>query len=464
MAGLSNLLYTARDALAAQSYGLNVTGSNVANANTPGYVRRDTLLETTVLGTQTSGSVDVAGLRRTTDQFLDQRANAANGQASYANERDSQLASVENLVDDSSGGGLGDALSQLYSSFTALAANPNDPTTRETVLDRAASFASQANDIGSAIGQQKSDILSEAQGVATDINQHATDLANLNQQIAAAENAGQDAADLKDRRDQKLSELSALVDTHSFMNSSGNLVVQAAGMTLVEGQVARQLSVGLASDGTMQINSNRPGGLTEDVTSFVTGGKLGALRDTRDVDLKQVGDKFDQFVYDVATAVNTQHAAGTGLDGVSGRNLFSISATSAGAARAIAIDPSVAGQPNSIAAASSVGSLPGGSDNAVLLGQLSSQTFASGGTRTGGDAYADIVGDVASRKAQSADSVTLRADVKAQADTQRESVSGVSLDEEMISLTKYQNAYQAAQKVLKTADDLMQGLLDMVPG
>jgi flagellar hook-associated protein 1 FlgK len=65
MAGsLTSLLNTARDGLTAQSYGLNVTGQNVANVNTPGYVRREALLETRALGTQTTGSVNAAGLRR----------------------------------------------------------------------------------------------------------------------------------------------------------------------------------------------------------------------------------------------------------------------------------------------------------------------------------------------------------------------------------------------------------------
>ena len=106
--------------------------------------------------------------------------------------------------------------------------------------------------------------------------------------------------------------------------------------------------------------------------------------------------------------------------------------------------------------------LPGGSDNAALLAQLAAQKVASGNTRTLGEAYADLVGDVGTRKAQAETESQLRQSVLGQADALRESESGVSLDEEMVNLTRYQRAYQAAAKVLTTVDELMQELLARV--
>ncbi|HVU01472.1 MAG TPA: flagellar hook-associated protein FlgK [Polyangiaceae bacterium] len=458
---LTNLLNTARDALAAQTYGLNVAGGNVANANTPGYVRRDAILETTNIGTQTTGSVDVAGLRRATDQYLNQRTYDASGQSSSAGERDQELASIEALVSGAANGGLGDAMSQLFSSFSALAANPNDTTVRQTVLSAASNFAQRANDLGNSISQQRADVMKEAQSVADEVNQHASALARLNQQIALALNAGQDAADLQDRRDQELAALSQLVDTRAFTNQAGQMVVQVSGTTLVEGQVARTISVDLDGNDRMRILATTPGSTPKDVTAFLSGGRLAGLRDARDTDLKQVGDRLDQFVFDVATAVNGQHAAGVGLDGNGGRPLFSISPAAQAAARAISVDSSIAGHPEFVAASADAGALPGGSDNAVALSRLSTFTFASGG-RTGAEAFGDLVGDIASRKAQSADVFGLKKAMEDQVTQLKESQSGVSLDEEMVSLTKFQRAFEAASKVLQTADQLMQELLDRI--
>ncbi len=107
MGALNQLMYTARDALAAQSYGLNVTGQNITNVNTPGYVRREALLETRALGTATTGTVTVAGLRRATDLYIERRELTARGSTAAASEHDNQLASVEAMFNDLGGTGMG---------------------------------------------------------------------------------------------------------------------------------------------------------------------------------------------------------------------------------------------------------------------------------------------------------------------------------------------------------------------
>src|SRR3954470_16220398 len=134
MAGLNQLLNVTRDALTAQSYGLNVTGQNISNASTPGYVRRVALLKTKSLGTKSGGGVRAVGLDRVTNDFIERRENQATGTASAATTRDQTLASIEALFNDGGGTGLGAALSDVFASFSALAANPNDTSTRSNVL------------------------------------------------------------------------------------------------------------------------------------------------------------------------------------------------------------------------------------------------------------------------------------------------------------------------------------------
>jgi flagellar hook-associated protein 1 FlgK len=170
--------------------------------------------------------------------------------------------------------------------------------------------------------------------------------------------------------------------------------------------------------------------------------------------------QLDAFAFDFANAVNAQHAAGYGLDGVTGRALFSTTATAEGAARAFSVSSDVAGNPNAVAASGSATSLPGGSDNAVLLSGLGQRPVIGG--RTAGDAYGALVGDVGQRKARAAEDVMLRESVAAQVTAMRESVSGVSLEEEMIALTKYQRAYEASAKVISTVDQLLQELMNTV--
>ena len=143
---LTQLLYTARDGLTAQSYGLGVTGQNISNVNTPGYVRREAVLETRALGDNNTGSVNAAGIRRATDVFIERRQFETTGLTSAASEHDKNLANVEGLFNDQSGTGLGTALDNVFKSFSALASNPSDPTARRTVSQAAEDFTARVRD------------------------------------------------------------------------------------------------------------------------------------------------------------------------------------------------------------------------------------------------------------------------------------------------------------------------------
>jgi flagellar hook-associated protein 1 FlgK len=457
---LTQLMYTARDALSAQSYGLGVTGQNISNVNTPGYVRREALLETRALGTATTGSVSIEGLRRATDVYIERREFLARGSAAAAAEHDNQLASVEALFNDLGNTGMGSALDGLFSSFSALAANPNDPTSRAAVLGAADAFASRANAMGDSLASLRDDLLKQAQVTVAQINERASSIAELNRRIQAAEAQGEDAADLKDQRNNLLLDLSQLVDVRTIDGDNGSIIVQAAGTTLVEGVDSRPFVIDLNADGSIKLLSSRDGTGGTEVTQFLTGGKLAGIKEARDVDVFDVQSKLDQLVFDVATAVNTQHAAGFGSDGVSGRNLFDVPTTADGAARAIRLSAAVAGNPAAVAAASDAASVPGGSGNAAALANVW-KTPLSGG-RTAAETYGDIVGGIGMRKSAIAQAVETQAAIKEQLQSMREAVSGVSLDEEMVALTKYQRAYQAAGRVLSTVDELLQDLLNRV--
>lgn len=459
---LTQLLNTARDGLTAQSYGLGVTGQNVANVNTPGYVRRQAQLETHALGTQTTGTVHAAGLRRVTDQFLERRHYESAGLLSGAQEHDQRLGSVEALFNDLSGTGLGSSIDALFQSFSRFAASPSDPTVRLSVLDSADALSQRVRDTADTLAQSRQDLLQDAQSVVGQINDNALAIARLNKQIAAAESQGHDAADLKDQRDKVLLDLASQIDVRTIISGSGSMIVQSSGTTLVEGEEARELSVDLAGDGSMRLLASRGGGAPTEITRFLTGGKLAGIQEARDVDLFDVATKLDRFVFDVATAVNAQHALGFGLDGVGGRDLFDVGPTFEGAARGLRVSADVAGNPSALAASGSATAGPGNADNAALLSGLSETAVVFGNTRTAAEAYGDLVGDVAARRARATTMIESREAIHAQIEAMHEALSGVSLDEEFVELTKFQRAYEASARVLTTADELLQELINRV--
>lgn len=463
---ISSVLYTARDAIAAQTYGVTVTGQNIQNANTPGYVRREAVLSSRVMGNETFGSVAVDGLRRASNAFLEGRYYSSSSLAQAANTRSSQLAVVESLFNDMVGSGLGESLDGMASSFQELSVDPSNPVSRDQVIRALEDFTARANDTGQAIATQRNEIFGEMKGVVDTINQHASAIAKLNDQIKNATALGHDAADLKDKRNQELLALSPLVDIRVTEGDDGQILVQAAGATLVEGDSTRQLSLDLDANGNVSILASRPGSsIATNITHGLSGGTLAGLKQVRDSDLTQVMGDLDQYVFDLATAMNTQHAAGFGLDGSTGIPLFDLSSLSgppAGAALGIKVNAAVVANPDLLAASDSAATLPGGGDNAKRMSQLFESAVVFGGTRTPGEGYASLVGKVGGLRADAVRETSLRESMKAQALELRESATGVSMDEEMINLTRYQRAYQAASKLLSVADEMLGDLMSIV--
>lgn len=460
MAGLTSLLNTARDALSAQSYGLNVAGQNVSNANTPQYVRREAIIQTRALGTQTTGTVEALGLRRASDAYVDRRYFAANSGQNAASQYDGDLAQLEAVFNDLSGTGFGNTLDALFQSFRQLSTQPDSVVARADVLSKLDAFTSRSSEIGDSLANQQFEMVGRAREMADQANARAAEIAQLNQRIVVAKQLGEDASDLIDQRNAKLLGLSGIIDVRTLESKDGSVMVQSGGTTLIEGSTNRNLSISLDKDGKLQVLASRPGGPAADITSGLSGGTLAGLKDARE-DVFDISARFDSLVFDVATAINQQHKLGQDLNGTPGTDVFEISSTSTGAARTVRVSASVVDNPSAIAAAATAESIPGGSGNAVLLGKLASVANIFG-NRTASEAYGDVVGMVGTKRASATSDATLKQDVFSQAEAARESLGGVSLDEEMVNLQKYQRAYEAATKVLSTVDTLLEELIARV--
>lgn len=458
--GLTDIMNTARDAMTAQTFGLTVTGQNVANVNTPGYVRRQAVLETREMGNRNFGSVNVAGLRRVADGFVDQRLLSLTGLSAEASARDQLLAQTEVLFNDLGGGGLGGPLNALFSSFSALASSPTDLTTRSSMLQRADSFAQQVRTTSEQLTGMRSELFSQARDLVTQINSKVDAIAQLSGRINQAQAAGEEPADLKDKRDGILGELATLVEIRTYTDGNGQLVVQGPGATLVQGDTARHLALDIASGGALRVRAQTSSGAGGDVTAFLSGGELAGVLQVRDGDIVEMLGELDAFAFHVATSINTVHAAGFGLDGQTGRALFSVSSGEPGAAASLALDAGMAGQPERVAASASAAALPGDAAQAVQLAAVGSSPIAGLGHLDPAEAYGRMVGRVGQRKADAASDLSTREAMTAQVEVVRQSISGVSLDEEMIALSKYQRAFEAASRVFTTADRLLEDLIN----
>jgi flagellar hook-associated protein 1 FlgK len=455
MGSLFSILGVAGDGLAAQTAGLDITGQNVANANTPGYSRLSVNLETVQLGDSYGGSVRAANVIRSSDQFAYARVLAEQSKGGAADARSTALAQVEAIVAPSAGT-IADGVNAFFASMSTLSSSPSDPSARAAVLGSATSLAQTISSTAAGLASAKGSLLTKAQGVATQVNSELAQIAQLNSQIAQASASGDPAASLSDQRDRLVSNVATEIGAKTVEEPSG-ITLFAGGTALVVGSTAASINVGLDATGNLKIVANRGGGTALDITSNTNDGTLGGIREARDQDIPAVSSQLDQFASDLATSVNSIHSAGFGLDGVSGRNLFAQPASVAGAAYTFAVDPTLVGHPERIAAAKNVADVPGGNDVAVQLSQLASQTLGSGGTPA--DRFGSIAASLGAAKSAADAESQLRTDTVTQAKNLHDSSTGAALDEEMANLSKFQRAYEASSKVLQTVDSLLNGLM-----
>jgi len=435
---------------------MDLVGRNITNAGAAGYARRRALLEASRVGGASAGGVTFAGASRAVDRFAAARLVAETGRFGAANARAQALSGLDAVVAPTSGG-IADRLGALFDAATSLATDADDPTARLTFVARAQDVAAGFRSAGEALAVRRSELVQRATDVAGEVNSRLADVAKLNARIAEGRGLGQDTGGLEDSRDMLVREIGERVPLQTVEEPSGALTLLSGGTSLVTGDRASSFGVELDAVGGLALTVTNPAGGRTDVTSRIDSGSLAGIREARDVDLARVQTSLDTLAVDVTAALNAIHSGGVGLDGVGGRPLFGPPVPGMGAARGMQVDPAIAADPSKVAASQSSAELPGGNATALALAALRETALPGGGTvasRAGG------VGATLGMAMSSAErEVTLRTDTLTMADNLDQQARGVSLEEEMVDLTRYQRAFEASMKVLKVADELLEGLI-----
>jgi flagellar hook-associated protein 1 FlgK len=452
MSNLFSLLSVARDALGAQSAGLDVTGRNLANATTPGYSRRVARLETRGADGGVGGGVRFAGEGRAADRLIERRLASELGRRGAAGARAEALRGVESSLFAGGSFPVAKGLNELSTSWAKLAQTPSDPSARAAVLASAEALATRVTDASKALGQASADAASKAAEIASGVNEKLSQIASLNGKIAAATGAGESAGDLRDKRDLLAREVAEQTGASAVEDASGSLTVLAGGVSLVEGNRAASLEAGLDASGALVVSARRGAGPASALKGELMGGALGGLQQAHAKDIAPLRASLNQIAADVAAAFNAEHAAGVGLDGTGGRALFAFDPASPDPASSFRVDPAVAGKPEALAASASAGASGDGSV-ALRLADLAYKAPAGGTSLS--DRLAGFAGGVGASIASAEAEASLRADTAAQADAARESLVGVSVEEEMVAMTRFQRAFEATTRVLRTADELL---------
>ncbi len=460
MGTLTALLNLSQNALQTSQAAITITSNNVANANTPGYVRQialwsesDTVSLSSSANAEEGASVKAVSQRDLVLSYQIQHQTQSESSSSTESAALTALQSVFNITSTSSVAAsttIGTDINSFFNSLAALQATPSDQSVRQAVLNAAQVLSSDFNGASKQVAQQTSSLNQQASDVIGQVNSLTAGIAALNLQIES-HGPSSDAGTLEDLRQQDLTNLSTLIGFDQTRTENNGLTLTTGNGALL---VSEGKSFALGSNLTAG-NVDVVSAAGQSITSGLIGGSLGGILRARDLDLPLVSDMLDTLAYAIGNAVNTQNAAGITPNGVPGGPIFKLPASSATTAATISLATS---DPNAIAAAG-VGEGSGGSTNADALCSIANADLTGG--QTGAEFYAAFLTRLGSRVSMVAEENTTQQASLKQLTTQQSAQSSVSLDEEAASLMLYERSYAAAAKVFTIVDQLMASALNL---
>lgn len=456
--GMSISLNTAVQALLAQQLAVDATSHNISNASTVGYSRQRVSFEA-MPGTYVPDGlphpglgVNVTDIARVRDIFVDFQLR---GQLSSGAQYDSELqalTSIETVMGEPGSAGFRAALDQFFNAWRDLSNNPESGPARIAVLQAGQTLALNANRLGATLVQQRTEADHRVSTAVTEVNGLTAQIAKLNEQIVPLKLSGTSTGDLEDMRDLAIDRLAQLMNITYFQADDGAVEVSTGGHPLVTRNISFPVE-GVPNPGNSNYVDIRFAG--DLIPLNLARGEIRANLDMRDSYIPARIAELDTLVTQVVADVNAVHSAGYGLDGVTGRAFF----TGATAAT-MAVAAAVAGNTSAVAASATAGGVPGDSSNALALADLQYARVLAGGTQTYNDFYGSVVSGVGVTLREARSRGEAQSLVLEQLQGQREASSGVSIDEEMVSLVKYQRAYEAASRLVQVADEMLDTLIN----
>ncbi len=451
--GIGRIFDISSRSLATYQRALDVTSNNVANSANPDYSRQRINFQSEnpdiAGGFAWGAGVKIDQVKRVRNSLIDAQLRTSTQSYSANNKLSLLLGHIEQVFSEPNGSGLGDSLSSFFNAFNELSVTPNSIPLRYNILQAASNLSNKVGTLYEDLDVVKGDTLAEMHAQVSTLNQSLKVIAQLNSQIFSSQAAGNPANELLDKRDKLLADLSDTaninvnIDENNIANVSVGGVFGAGKSTSTEFKVAQvdgKVSV-VSADGNMTVK--------------LTGGELSALQDVYSKKIPEYKNSIDQIMNTLVEKVNEQHSKGFSISNPPETGIKFFDSYKDGSLK---INGDFQKDPNLIAV--SADGTNGNGDIALAISDLSNEKILNGLKLT--EAYSTLVSKVGSEKAsaeQMSDSTQL---VLQNLEQQKDSYSGVSVDEEMTNIIKFQRSYDASAKLIKIADEMLQTLLQMV--
>lgn len=459
--------------LQAQQTALNVTAHNVANANTQGYTRQDIIMEASpavkVLAGYVGTGVDITEFRRIRDAFLDVQMRTENKNLGEWEVKNDILGKLEVIFSESSDTSLSSAMDQYWQAWQKLSNNPESSAVRTNVKQAGITVVNTLNNMNSQFYDLQIDINKGIELKVNEINSTTRQIRDLNEQIIKAEGTGCKANDLRDKRDLLLEQLSKLISIDVTEDREGAVNVTAGGKNLLTRATLTELKfTDNPADPTQAgLEWIDPATGISQGDARITGGTLKGYLDSRDIVIPFYQNNLNTLTKSIASEVNQVHRQGYGIDAAYTHNIdffTKISPADDYSAKNIQVNQDIINDINKIAAAleydaAAVAPAPpvmkGDGANALDLAQLKNKLTMNANIATFDDYYRSTIGQLGVQAQEAQNMVDGRALLIEQIENKRESVSGVSLDEEMTNMIKFEHAYSAAARVINAMDEML---------
>ena len=455
---LSVTLQAALQSLLAHQTALAVAAQNIANAQNPDYSRQvarlkasipvpDPSLSEGMAWGQLGTGVTVAEISRQYDALLLTALRMSVSRVAHQRTLLNGLERLNAMLSEPSESSLNSLLAQFFEAWRDLASNPENIGNRAIVLERAKLVLSRFQNLKSQLEHEKVLVRLQFETEVEQLNTWLEHVARLNEQIVAAKTAGLQPNDLLDERDAVLRQIAERLNIQVFEQPNGSVIVTANGHELVNAARFRSVKVVFTEDGT-------PNTVLSDTGDTLPLGEgiLAALREFSQQVIQTVSNQLRAILDNLAQAINALHQSGYGLDGSTGEPFFVL------VNGEWQVNPVLLNDPRKIAA-SATGSV-GNGEIAEAIAKLAEEPIEGLNGQSVLGAYRNLVGTVAARTQGVQNAYDAFSEVHRFLQNRRDMVSGVSIDEELVDLMRFQQAYLAAARVIQVVDNLINDLLN----
>jgi flagellar hook-associated protein 1 FlgK len=393
------------------------------------------------------GGVSLNGLQSVRDELLNLQIQQQTSSQSSVDTQSTSLQQVQTYF-TSTGGDIASALSSFSSSLAELSANSSDAAVQQTVLSSGQNLANAFNSTANGLTSVQSAANTQVTQTIAQINTLTTQIAQLNGQLWQLQASGQDGGTVQDQRDQAVLQLSQLTNIAVTQSSDGETITTGNGSPLVMGSQSFSLQTATGSNGMQQVLDSSG----NNITASIQGGQLGGAIQIRDQVIPGYLNQLNTLATQFGASFNAAQAQGFDSNGNKGQNFFTVPSVNAAAGFSVAIN-----NPALIAVSSDGSS--GSNGNVANLSATLTSKLPSG--QTPAQAYASLVYQVGNATSTATSQSSAIGQNLLQLTNQQSSISGVNIDEETTNLIKYQQAYEAAARIVSTIQALGTVTLDM---